>query len=196
MIVKTIQDRRDKWDSCIDSCIYAYNTAVHESSLYTPFELMFGRKAILPIDIEMDNQTQDNLIAKFNEDDDSQAIHSIMKKRSDNFKRAKENIVRAQEKQKQYYDRKHAKPHAFVVGEKVLVKDFLRKKRAGGKLTTRFIGPYVIVKKASKGIYNLRKLSAPYSEIKVSGAHIKQYVDPGDHQSDEECQQSQRGSWR
>ena len=48
-----IEDKRDEWDSCIDCSIYAYNTAVHESTLYTPFELMFGRKAILPIDIEM-----------------------------------------------------------------------------------------------------------------------------------------------
>lgn len=197
MLVKKIQDKRDEWDSCIDSCIYAYNTAVHESSLYTPFELMFGRRAILPIDIEMDDQTHDNVIAQFNQDDDSQAVQFLMKKRSDNFKRAKENIRRAQDKQKQKYDRKHAKPDAFVVGEKVLVKDFLRKKRAGGKLTTRFIGPYVILKKASKGIYSLRKLSAPYSEKKVSGAHIKPYVDPGDHQSgDDECQQSQRDAWR
>ncbi len=92
---------------------------------------MFGRKAILPIDVELDDQTQDNLISQFNMDDDSQAEQAIMEKRSGNFHMAKENIKKAQEKQKQKYDRKHAKPDAYLVGGKVLVKDFLRKKRAG-----------------------------------------------------------------
>ena len=64
MIVKMLQDRKDEWEYFIDSCVYAYNTALHESSLYTPFELMFGRKAILPIDVELDDQTQDSLISQ------------------------------------------------------------------------------------------------------------------------------------
>ena len=31
---------------------HAYNTSCHESARYTPFELMFGRKCVLAIDIE------------------------------------------------------------------------------------------------------------------------------------------------
>ena len=31
---------------------YAYNTAQHESTKFTPFELMFSRKPVLPIDID------------------------------------------------------------------------------------------------------------------------------------------------
>ena len=42
------------WDDLLDTCIYAYNTSVHESTSFTPFEVMFGRKAVLPIDVEMD----------------------------------------------------------------------------------------------------------------------------------------------
>ena len=42
------------WDGLLDTCIYAYNTSLHESTSFTPFEVMFGRKAVLPIDVEMD----------------------------------------------------------------------------------------------------------------------------------------------
>ena len=42
------------WDDLLDTCIYAYNTSVHESTSFTHFEVMFGHKAILPIDVEMD----------------------------------------------------------------------------------------------------------------------------------------------
>lgn len=31
--------------------VYAYNTSKHESSKFTPFEVMFGRKAVLPVDV-------------------------------------------------------------------------------------------------------------------------------------------------
>ena len=54
MLVKFIGEKKESWEDYLDSCVYAYNTAKHESSLYTPFELMFSRKPILPIDIRAD----------------------------------------------------------------------------------------------------------------------------------------------
>ena len=42
------------WDDFLDTCIYAYNTSVHESTSFIPFEVKFDRKAIQPIDVEMD----------------------------------------------------------------------------------------------------------------------------------------------
>ena len=135
---------------------------------------MFGCKAILPIDIEMESQDQNSLISQYNEDSDSQAIES---KRMEDLKATKENITKAQVKQKKYYDKKHAKPEAFDVGNKVLVKDFHKKKKAGGKLHTRFTGPYEILGKANKGVYRLRSISDS-SEKQVSGAHIKPYIEP------------------
>ena len=80
---------------------------------------------------------------------------------------------------KEIYDKKHADPKSFEAGEKVQKKDFLRKKRVGGKLDTRFKGPYEIVKKVCHGIYSLRGVNDPSEVInKVSGAHLKPYKDP------------------
>lgn len=129
MLVKLVHDKREEWDDFIASSIYAYNTAIHESSLFTPFELMFGRKALLPIDIEMDDKDPEEILTGVNQDDDQDVIQAITNKRSENMKEAKENIKRAQAKQKETYDRKHAKPTAFAAGEKVLLKDYLRKKK-------------------------------------------------------------------
>ena len=179
MIAKSVDGKRDKWDGCIDSCVYAYNTAVHESSLYTPFELMFGRKAILPIDIELDDTLPETLLSRYNEGDDHECIEAITKSRAEILKKAKDNINKAQAKQKYIYDRKHANPKAFTIGKKVLVKDFLRKKKAGGKLTARFIGPYKILKKTGRCTYSVRKVSDPNGVIKkVNASHIKPYIDP------------------
>ena len=43
--------KKETWEDYLDMCIYAYNTSRHVSSLFTPFEVMFGQKAILPIDL-------------------------------------------------------------------------------------------------------------------------------------------------
>ena len=66
--------------------------------------------------------------------------------RQELLQQVKANIKQAQDKQKEYFDRKHANPAAYSVGAKVLKKDFLRKKRKGGKMDTRFVGPYIITK--------------------------------------------------
>lgn len=51
MISKFVSDKKDCWEDYIDTSVFAYNTAKHESSQFSPFELMFGRKAVLPADI-------------------------------------------------------------------------------------------------------------------------------------------------
>ena len=41
------------WSNYLDTCVSAYNTSQQDSTKFTPFELMFGRKASLPIDIDI-----------------------------------------------------------------------------------------------------------------------------------------------
>lgn len=52
MLLKYIQENKSSWDEFLDTCVFAYNTAEHESTKFSPFELMFGRKPVLPVDIE------------------------------------------------------------------------------------------------------------------------------------------------
>ena len=49
-VAKFAQEDRTTWDARLGEVVYAYNTAVHESSKHTPFEVMFGRQARLPVD--------------------------------------------------------------------------------------------------------------------------------------------------
>ena len=52
MLVKFARDDKTTWDEHLDHCMFAYNTSRHDSSLFSPFEVMFGRKAVLPIELE------------------------------------------------------------------------------------------------------------------------------------------------
>ena len=64
MPVKFAASKREKRDEYLDMCVFAYNTSRHESTCFTPFELMFGRKPILTIDIEMRKDTAEDCLER------------------------------------------------------------------------------------------------------------------------------------
>ena len=55
MISKYAQEQKETWDDLLGETVYIYNTAVQESTKYTPFEVMFGRRGKLPIDFNTMN---------------------------------------------------------------------------------------------------------------------------------------------
>ena len=98
MLVKLIMDKKDVWDVFMDTCVYAYNTSVHESTSFSPFEVMFG--AFMPVDIEIDTETPIT-----NNDATSGAdIERLSEQRLKTLTMAKMLIQKAQKKQKDVYD--------------------------------------------------------------------------------------------
>ena len=75
------------------------------------------------------------------------------RKRQEILEKAKENIIRAQQQQKEVYNRKHYSPEVYKLGSVVLKKDFSRKKRKGGKLDEKWLGPFTIVGMLGRGLY-------------------------------------------
>ncbi|CAF1029824.1 unnamed protein product [Brachionus calyciflorus] len=51
MIKSHIDDNQINWDENLQKYAHAYNSSVHETTRHTPFELMFGRKPKIPIDL-------------------------------------------------------------------------------------------------------------------------------------------------
>ena len=178
MFTKVTENRKTQWSKFIDTCVFAYNTSQQESTKYSPFELMFGRKATLPIDNDVERNDPDALV-DLNAFLLTSALSSLTAHRQQLLEKAKENILKAQERQKNDYDRRRANPKVYTVGSKVLKKDFLRKKRKGGKMDAKYIEPYVITRHLGKGLYALRLVRNPAVTVeRVNGAHLKPYKTP------------------
>lgn len=104
------------------------------------------------------------------------ALVTLTKQRRQLLEEAKANILKAQDRRKQDYDRRRADPAAYDIGSKVLKKDFLRKKCTGGKMDAKYLGPYIITKHLGKGLYSLQLVADPTHTIqRVNGAHLKPY---------------------
>ena len=82
---------------------------------------------------------------------------------------AKGNIIIAQLKQKEMYDKKHCKPSQFQCDQLILLRNFSRKKVKGEKLTERFLGPYKIINALPHGIYELRNEEG--KTTRATGSH-------------------------
>ena len=167
--------------------IYAYNTSRHESSLFTPFELMFGRQALLPVAL---NSGHNGAGAEevLECGGDAEALDNRQTAQRKKLEKAKANIVSAQQKQKEVYDRKHHQPEVFSIGATVLKKDFTRKKRKGGKLDMKWTGTYTITKSLGRGLYRLEEVEDPSKAIsRVNGVHLKPYHKPLEVSSQVQC---------
>lgn len=144
---------------------------------------MFHRTARLPIDMVEDRlldpaERLTHYLEHAIEKDEEVAA----KEASDLLKSVKENVKKAQEKQKQYYDSKHGAGASFKQHSCVLKKDFLRSKRKGGKFDPKWLGPYRISKVLGKGLYSLTHCHGGRDVKRVNGMHLKMY-----HVSAERC---------
>ena len=48
-----VSEHPDTWDLHIDQAVFAYNTSCHESTGFSPYELVFGRVARMPVEIDL-----------------------------------------------------------------------------------------------------------------------------------------------
>ena len=52
-IAKLLTDKEKEWDEYIDAVLLAYRTIKHETTGFTPFQLLYERQAKLPIDLKI-----------------------------------------------------------------------------------------------------------------------------------------------
>ena len=129
----------------------AYNTSVQASTGYTPFYLMFGRQARLPVDLMFGlSNTQDKVATDY-----AQHLQSSL---HDAYQQVHDTMGVCQQGQKELYDRK-------VRGEPLQVNDLVWLHSPGlgrgqsHKLRHPWSGPYKMVKVLSQTTYQIRCLN-------------------------------------
>jgi len=142
-IIKYIEENEKTWDLYLDGILFSYRTAVHDSTHYTPFEVMYGRKARLPIELDI-GRTEINYDPAFDSRDNVLEVMTTV--REDVEEAVMKNIQLAQSRQKNQYDKKRsASTTSFPVGSKVLLKNNRNNHRMGGKLDAAWTGPYLVI---------------------------------------------------
>ena len=100
---KMVNEHQNNWDDLLDNILFAYRTSRQASTKCTPFLLMFGREARLPIDltrVKHAKEQQEEL--SFTE-----KLEKMLDMQKSLHDQARQNIQEAQERQKWQYDAKH-----------------------------------------------------------------------------------------
>lgn len=160
------------WDVFVPAALFAFRTSPSESTGETPFYLLYGREARLPMEVSL--LPPGDPISSISEHR-SRIVKSIEIAQTI----ARENIARAQQKMKEYYDRTAKEPN-FPEGSKVWVYIPKSKKGLSKKLLHNYHGPYRVVDKLSPVHYRLRTCSNKPVSTTVHANRMKLFIDPND----------------
>jgi hypothetical protein len=138
-LAKYYDEDKDDWDDYLQSVVYAYNTGIHATTGFTPYELAFGRRQKSPFD------STSNSVTLPRPDD---FYKRLQRTRSTLLKQAQENIRHQQQLSKQRYDT-HRKDMSYSIGDFV----FLKVCTGRTKLDQRWIGPYRVINKTGDQNY-------------------------------------------
>ena len=149
----------------------AYRTSIQESTRTTPFSLMFGREARLPIDL-MFGPPPDEVVTSPNEY--ALDLRSRLEKA---YHKVRSHLGLSQQRQKLLYDRR-------VVGAPYEENDlvWLHCPAVPGersrKLHRPWHGPYKVVKAISDVVYRIQHLDPPRRRLVVHVDRLKPYRGP------------------
>ena len=64
MLTKFVEEK-ETWGEYIDTCLFAYNTSWHESTIFPPFDLLIGHRAYLQVDVNVENCSAEEQLEKW-----------------------------------------------------------------------------------------------------------------------------------
>ena len=138
------------WVDMIETFEFSHNIATSDTTGYSPFELLFGQPARTLSDLVTDVEIP------------SLSMREIADKREQQLKQARENVLKAQEKQAKQYN-KHRKEVDIKVGDFVLAAhkallDISERDKPINKAKALLAGPFRVIKETS---YSTRRILLP-----------------------------------
>ncbi|EDN03595.1 hypothetical protein HCAG_01460 [Histoplasma mississippiense (nom. inval.)] len=160
---------QNDWPRHLPTAEFAYNNAKNATLKVSPFYACYGYNPSLPSDVA-DDVLKGGIDSRNVERDRGTEYPSVpeVKARLELLDRihgeAAKSIRRAQERQAEYYNRKHL-PMKFSIGDQVLLSaKNIKTTRPCKKLSERWLGPFPIIRVVGKQAYEL-KLTSGFKSI-------------------------------
>ena len=144
MLAKTVDKSGRDWDARLPFVLFVYRTSSQESTRESPFFLMYGRDPQLPTEAALTVPPVRELV-----DVDSYKTDLVCNL-ADAWKLARDNVTKAQRKQKTTHDQSATKLK-FSVGDRVFLFKPALKSGKAYKFAKPFQGPYRILKMFENG---------------------------------------------
>eukprot|EP00731_Ephydatia_muelleri_P033930 Em0042g9a len=150
MLSTAVGNHQADWQQHIRKLCLAYNSSVHSSTGFTPFFLMFGRQAKLPIDLMYGtNQMEPNTTSEY-----ARCLKDALQEA---YALVRERCQAEHKRQKELYDQKvHGKP--FSPGELVWLHSTAVPRGRSRKLHHPWKGPFKVMEQLGETTYKIKNL--------------------------------------
>ena len=166
MLSTALEKNQSEWDSQLPVLMLAYRTSMQETTGATPFSLMFGRSACLPIDVEFN-------LPSPNYGSLGQYQNHLQQQLRQPYMTVREHSSVEQARQKRWYDRSVYGPK-YKVGDEVWLHCPAVPKGRCKKFHRPWQGPFTVVKIIDNFVYRrIRKNAAPYKRLVVHYNRLK-----------------------
>jgi hypothetical protein len=169
-IAKLINDNDKEWDEYISSVLFAYRTMKHKSTGYSPFYLMYGRQAKLPVELKVETICDSEKDMEEAILDRVATIHKMEIDQQDVLI----NIEQGQQKAKDRHDDQRV-AQRLKISDKVLVERTWKRKDMSAKLENQWMGPYYIHDVIGYNNYKLRSMDGQLIKGTIHGNRLKIY---------------------
>ena len=163
----------DEWNRLIPCITFAYNTTIHSSTKYEPYQVLFGRRPRLPIEIAniAGNVEENKMTCSDYESYLAQLIKQLGIIRNKAFRAQYKAQMKAAER-----INKTRTPFIFQVGDWVLKNVAITRVGNEKKLKPQWVGPYEIIHKAENGInYTIQDVYDGNKSENIHGKRLKKY---------------------
>jgi hypothetical protein len=149
-----VNDSHSNWDAFLQASISAYNSCIHSSTGFSPYEVLFARKPRRVVDVILDSRVELNGAGI------DQYVRNLHVHAGKVVNRVNEQLDKARAKQKNYYDKFINSSKVFKEGDFVLIATNKQQVGQSKSFINHATGPHVIVKTFNDVNYVIKDLSS------------------------------------
>ncbi|XP_021735093.1 uncharacterized protein LOC110701771 [Chenopodium quinoa] len=151
---KRVEDQKSKWIEELPGTLWSLRTIEKEATGHSPFELVYGSEAVLPVEIGSESLRVNQFSAEENEHLMKESLDFLDEIRDS----ARDRMAAYKQRISKFYNRR-VQSRPLKVGDLVLRNAAaVQKSRIHGKLSANWEGPYEIYDELQPGTYRLRQL--------------------------------------
>nr|XP_011465143.1 PREDICTED: uncharacterized protein LOC101299390 [Fragaria vesca subsp. vesca] len=174
ILKKMVSRNKRDWHERLPEALWAYRTTVRTATGCTPYSLVYGSEAVLPLEIQLPSP---RIATQLANPDENARVRLAELEALDEKRLVVQQKLEIYQAQVAGAFNKKVKSRSFKVGDLVLTlrRPIIVTRQSKGKFEPKWEGPYVITKVFSKGAYELSNANGDCIYSCVNGKFVKKF---------------------
>jgi hypothetical protein len=177
-IIKACKGDISKWPDVIKHAVFADRITIRKSTGFSAYYLLYGVHPVLPFDLTEATFLVEGFRSGISSEDLLALRIQQLEKRNEDVAKAARILRKTRIRSKKQFEKRFAhrlKQKKFNPGDLVLVRNSPIEKELNRKTKPRYLGPYEVVMRTSKGSYVLKELDGTQSRAGIAGFRLLKY---------------------